>query len=146
MIPTLVLSLTLAAPALKDPPKKATDLTGEWVVESSVYGGRPRPVGKEPQRYVFAADGTWTIYRGERKLYGNRAYRTDPDADPPAITLKYEADLQDGSEALGIFKVDGDVLTLCYSRSGIQSRPAAFASPAGSRLNLLILKRARPKD
>jgi len=146
MIPTLVLALTVAAPALKDRPNKATDLTGEWVVESSVANGRPRPTGKEPQRYVFAADGTWTIYRGERKLYGNRAYRTDPAADPPAITLKYEADLQDGTEAPGIYQVDGDTLTLCYSRSGVPSRPAAFASPAGSRLNLVILKRARPKD
>jgi len=146
MIPTLVLALTVAAPALKDRPNKATDLTGEWVVESSVANGRPRPTGKEPQRYVFAADGTWTIYRGERKLYGNRAYRTDPAADPPAITLKYEADLQDGSEAQGIYRVNGDTLTLCYTRSGNGRPPTAFESLPGSGFSLIILKRARPKD
>jgi uncharacterized protein (TIGR03067 family) len=146
MFQTLALALAVAAPALKDRPDRATDLAGEWVVESSVYNGRPRPGGKEPQRYVFAADGTWTVYRGERKLNGNRAYRNDAAADPPAITLKYEAELQDGVEALGIYQVDGDTLTLCYGRPGLEARPTAFASPAESRLNLIILKRARPRD
>jgi uncharacterized protein (TIGR03067 family) len=146
MIRTLVLALTVAAPALKDRPNKAADLTGEWVVESSVANGRPRPGGKELQRYVFAADGTWTVYRGERKLNGDRAYRVDVAADPPAITLKYEPAEQDGREALGIYKVDGDTLTLCYTRTGSGRRPTAFESAPGSGVNLIILKRAKPRD
>jgi uncharacterized protein (TIGR03067 family) len=146
MFRTFALALVVAAPALKDRPDQATDLAGEWVVESSVYNGRPRPTGKEPQRYVFAADGTWIVYRGERKLDGNRAYRTDAAADPPAITLKYDAAEQDGPEAQGIYKVSGDTLTLCYTRSDSARRPKAFASFPGSRVNLIILKRARPKD
>jgi uncharacterized protein (TIGR03067 family) len=145
MVSTLILSLAIAAPALKDPPKNANDLTGEWVVESSTANGRPRPAGRESQRYFFASDGTWTVFRGERKLSGDRAYRVDVTTDPPNISLKYDAAEQDGPEALGIFKVVGDTLTLCYSRTGGARRPTTFESPEGSGVNLMILKRAKPK-
>lgn len=146
MCPTFLLALAIAAPALKEAPRKGTDLTGEWVVESTVYSGRPRAQQREPQRYVFAADGTWTVYRGERKLSGNRAYRTDPAADPPAIVLKMDAAEQDGPELPGIYKVEGNTLTLCHGPSGSMKRPAEFASPEGSRISLVVLKRARPKE
>src|SRR4051812_22169571 len=130
MTPAVLLSLAVvAAPALKDPPNKAADLTGDWVVESLVYGGRPRPAGKDPQRHVFARDGTWTVYRGERKLNGNRAYRIDAAADPPNITLKFDAAEQDGPESVDIYKVTGNTLTLCYARTGSTRRPTAFESP-----------------
>jgi uncharacterized protein (TIGR03067 family) len=143
----LFAALTLAAPALKERPAKGDGLVGEWVIESSVYNGRPRrqPAG-EPTHYQFAADGTWTTTRGERKTGGIRAYRVDRDADPPAITLKYEPAEQDGREALGIYKVEGDRLTLCYSRAGHTARPTALESTEGSGLNLVILKRVKPKD
>jgi uncharacterized protein (TIGR03067 family) len=141
-----LLALSLAAPALKDPPNKAADLAGEWVAESLVYSGRPRPQGKDPQRHVFARDGTWTVYRGERKLSGDRAYRVDTTTDPPTITLKFDAAEQDGPESVGIFKVVGNTLTLCYGRAGSTRRPTAFESPPGSGINLIILKRAKPKD
>lgn len=143
---SLLLALSVAAPALKDRPNKASDLTGEWVVESQVYNGRPRPVGKDPQRHVFAPDGTWTVTRGERKLSGNRAYRIDASTDPPTITLKYDAAEQDGPESVGIYKVTGNTLTLCYARPGSIRRPTAFESAPGSGINLIILKRAKPKD
>jgi len=141
-----LLAFTLAAPALKDPPNKAADLAGEWVVDSLVYNGRPRPVGKDPQRHVFAPDGTWTVYRGERKLNGNRAYRVYATTDPPSITLKFDAAEQDGPESDGIFKVTGNTLTLCYPQPGGTRRPTAFESAVGSRINLIILKRARPRE
>ena len=80
---------------------------------------------------MFAADGTWTVYRGERKLYGNRAYRTDAAADPPAITLKYDADRQDGSGGPRHLQGGGDALTLCYTRSDIPAgRRRSRPSPA----------------
>jgi uncharacterized protein (TIGR03067 family) len=141
-----LLAMSLAAPALKEPPNKAADLAGEWIAESHVYSGRPRPQGKDPERHVFARDGTWTVYRGERKQPGDRAFRADTTTDPPAITLKFDAAEQDGPESIGIFKVTGNTLTLCYSRAGSTRRPTAFESPPGSGINLIILKRAKPKD
>jgi uncharacterized protein (TIGR03067 family) len=144
---TTLLALTLAAPALKERPSKGDGLVGEWVIESSVTNGRPRKQpGGEPTRYRFEADGTWITLRGERKTGGERAYRIDREANPPAITLKYEPAEQDGREALGIYKVEGDRLTLCYYRPGHTPRPKAFESTEGSGLSLVILKRVKPKD
>jgi uncharacterized protein (TIGR03067 family) len=142
----LIAALTLAAPALKEPPKRANDIVGEWVMESSVYNGRPRTNAAVAMRMVFKADGTWIYYRGERKINGDRAYRVDTTVNPPAITLKYEPAEQFGSEALGIYKVEGDRLTLCYGRGGIETRPTEFASPEGALLNLMVFKRVKPKD
>jgi uncharacterized protein (TIGR03067 family) len=143
---TLLLALALGAPALKDAPKKGADLVGEWVVETSIYGGRPRALAKNPLSYVFDADGTWTFHREGREIGNTRAYRHDPEADPPTIVLKYEPTEQDGAEAFGIYKIDGDTLTLCYGRPGSTIRPTVFASPEGSGINLVVLRRARPKD
>jgi uncharacterized protein (TIGR03067 family) len=126
--------LALGAPALKEPLKKDNDIVGEWVVESSVWNGRPRPYQNRPMRMTFQADGTWVQYRG------------DPTSNPPAITLKYDAPEQFGPEALGIYRVEGDTLTLCYGRSSSETRPTEFASPEGAQLSLMVFKRVKPKD
>lgn len=144
---TLVLSLLVAAPALKDPPaKEPPSVVGEWEMESTTFAGRPRPpVGGAAGslRYVFAADGSWTIYRGERKVGGaDRAYFADPKADPPAIDLKYEPADQDGRVGRGIYKVEGDRLTLCLSR-GDAPRPKGFDSSAEAPTTLYVFKRVK---
>lgn len=150
MTPTLLLgtALSLAAPALKESPKKA-DIVGEWEVESVNAGNpaRPRPKGKGlgPQRYVFTADGKWLLFRGERKVGDDRAYFTNAKADPPTIDLRYEPADQDGRTVLGIYKIEGDRLNLCLSR-GDGTRPAGFESTVDAPATIYILKRAKPKD
>jgi uncharacterized protein (TIGR03067 family) len=150
MTPTLLLgtALLLAAPALKESPKKA-DIVGEWEVESVNSGNpaKPRPKGKGPgpQRYVFTADGKWFLFRGERKVGEDRAFIANPKADPPAIDLRYDPVDQEGRTVLGIYKVEGDKLTLCLSR-GEGTRPAGFESTADVPATIYILKRVKPKD
>lgn len=44
---------------------------------------------------------------------------------------------------LGIYELRGDTLVLCYSIPG-EPRPTEFASKAGTRLQLVTLKRDGP--
>ena len=45
---------------------------------------------------------------------------------------------------IGIYKLDGDQLTLCYNNTGKQ-RPGEFESKPGSSLALTILRRQKAK-
>jgi len=124
------LALALGAPAPKaDPPT----LVGEWVSEKGVIGGDDRAVPAGNLTLTFTADGQVQVREGA-KPPDRATYKADPkkapaeiDIDPPAV--------EKAPAMTGIYKVEGDTLTLCLSRGG--KRPAKFESPAGSDLLLL---------
>jgi uncharacterized protein (TIGR03067 family) len=149
--PSLLAALALAvgAPVPKDPPKSAPSVVGEWVAERSTFAGSDRPLPREPVRYVFAPDGTWALYRGDRKLPGEgRTYAAGPGESPPAIDLFYdEVDADRDPPARrqvvrGIYKVDGDTLTLCLATAG-GDRPKTFESAAGLPSTRWVFKRVK---
>jgi uncharacterized protein (TIGR03067 family) len=137
------LALVVGAPGPKDPPA-APPVVGEWAAERRTFAGTERPVSGEPLRYVFAADGTWAVYRGERKLPGDgHRYTTDPKKDPPEIDLTYlDSTSPDPRVLRGIYKIEGDALTLCYSRPD-KDRPKAFRSTTDEPTTIYIYKRVK---
>ena len=139
---TLILAMTLAAPALKDPPKKDVDIVGEWVLESQTTNGRELK-SAPGRRYNFMADGKWTQTTAKAKATSkiNRAYTIDAMAKPAAIDMKTSASLAQPN-MIGILRIDGDTLTICYAASG-EERPKSFESGEGSGVTVLILKRAK---
>jgi uncharacterized protein (TIGR03067 family) len=143
----LLLALTLGAPALKDPPKKELKIEGDWVVESQITGGRPLKSAIE-RHYIFSGDGKWTMTSSKAKAKNapslSRTYVIDGSTNPASIDMKTSSGLTQPN-MVGIIKVDGDTLTLCYSRSG-EDRPKTFESPEDSSMILIIMKRAKPKD
>ena len=140
----LIAAIALGAPAPKDPPKKVPSVVGLWEMESYTYAGTPRRLGVQPVRYEFTADSKWISYRGERKTI-ERTYSTNPKADPPTIDLNYDPTEQNPPMGRGIFKVDGDTLTICLIRND-EPRPTAFESARGTATFLHVFKRVKPKD
>jgi len=139
-------ALALGAPGLKEAPKD-DKLVGEWLVESIHENGKPRQLGDEPVRYEFTADGKWLIYHGDRKSGGDlRRYAVNPKTDPPSIDL----DPAPGSKKFlplpGIYKIEGDTLTVCNARTSRGVRPTAFESTAESNTAVYVFKRVKPKD
>jgi len=135
-------ALALGAPGLKDPPKRVQSVVGVWVAESFTFAGKPRPPGSRPIRYEFTADGKWYSYRGERKTAMERTYFTNPKADPPQIDLNYDPAEQEAPIGRGIFKVEGDTLTLCFVRNN-GTRPTTFESTGEPPALLYVLKRVK---
>jgi|SRR5262245_7727371 len=143
----LGLVVAVAAPGPKGPPKKdGPSPVGEWVAERITVAGTDHPLGGDPVRYVFAADRGHAIYRGARRLTEKDSwYSADPAGIPPAIDQHAGGRKGEESVALGIYKVEGDTLTLCFSqRRG--DRPKTFESTTEMPAALYVLKRVTAKD
>jgi uncharacterized protein (TIGR03067 family) len=61
---------------------------------------------------------------------------------PRAIDFTYTTGFQKGKTSRGIYKLDGDTLTICRAQRAEKDRPTEFAAPAGSGLILVVWKRA----
>jgi uncharacterized protein (TIGR03067 family) len=132
---------SVAAPALKPPPPNAQPpIVGTWVCDAKTAGGTPEPV--PDLVYEFAADGALRV-RVDGRPAPDQQYRTDTMAQPAQIDW-----LTRGTRVLmpGVFRVDGDRLTVCWNDAGQGRRPAALESPPKTATLLLTFKRVRPKD
>jgi uncharacterized protein (TIGR03067 family) len=144
----LGVAVGVSAPALKLPPKSEPNIVGVWAIESMTMGGKQPPVAAADVRYEFTADGKWVTHlgpggKGAAKALPAREYKVDAKKNPSTIDIT--AGRGPATGMAGIYKLDGDTLTMCLSMTG-GDRPTAFESPDGSRVVLMVLKRVKPKE
>ena len=133
--------LALGAPGSKGPPKKDPPIVGVWACESYVLGGDP--VTDTDVAFEFTAGGRLLSRKADGTALSDSSpspYTTDPAADPARIDWT-----PSGPGVVGIYKVEGDTLTLCFCSTGDGKRPTAFTSPAGSRVLLMTFRRVEKK-
>ena len=97
--------------------------------------------------YEFTADGQWILRRhGVTLKTTPREFKVDAKASPATIDVIYpqRAGAAASRTMLGIYKIEGDTLTLCLSPGGNPERPKSFERKAGVTV-LLKLKRAKKK-
>ena len=136
----LGLALAVAAPAPKAAPKKEPTLVGKWLGETSVQGGQPQ-APMDGEVVTFAADGSVAIQSGKAKEVVGTTYTSDAKKSPAEFELVMPGAPPGMKPCLGIYKIDGDTLTLCFNVEG--ERPTKFESPAGSKAMLVTLKRVK---
>jgi uncharacterized protein (TIGR03067 family) len=144
MTPVLIaLSVAVAAPAPKEADKKdPPSLVGEWAAETAVVGGK-REDPPPGTTWAFTADGKSVLKVGAQAAGGlDATYKADRKADPATVDISAGPK---GTPMKGIYRVEGDTLTLCLTQEG-DDRPKAFESPAASKAILITLKRVKPKD
>ena len=97
-------------------------LQGEWQV---VRIERPdSPVNSDELvrvRYIFDKDCA-TLMEGEQKVWEG-VFRPDPMEEPKAIDFTGTVDPHKGEKAFGIYRVEGDALTICVGKA----RPTEFS-------------------
>jgi uncharacterized protein (TIGR03067 family) len=134
-------ALVVSAPALKDPPRNPRDIVGEWVVESVTVRGQERPSSN--LNYIFTKDGKWIIHRDDKETPNvNRVYKCNPRAFPPTLELIASSNGGAAGPREGIYKLDGDKLTMCVAASG-NARPEKFESTADNGQTIYVLKRKK---
>jgi uncharacterized protein (TIGR03067 family) len=136
------LALSVAAPATKDGKKDPPSLIGVWVAETGTTSGEERAIAAGSMTIEFTTDGKVSIQEGPKRS-GLLDCRTDPKRSPAEIDFIAPPRAK-SLNMVGIYKVEGDTLTLCLSPGG--KRPTGFESVAGSDVMLLTLKRPKPKD
>ena len=116
-------------------------ITGVWACVEATNNGQKIPDEKASQlRLTLTATGFKTQL-GDQVLFDS-TYTLDTSQSPVQIEMiGAEGDLK-GKPALGIVKLEGGVLTLCYVLPGLGERPTAFESQPGSKATLTIWRRA----
>ena len=114
----------------------APNLDGEWHTVSAVVGGRPVPA---QQLAVM-----------NLQIVGNRMIPAGSPTDVATYTIDdthqpawFDTSDAQGVTNLGIYKLEGDRLTLCAAWP-TDGRPVTFGSPAGSRVVLAVMQRVSP--
>jgi uncharacterized protein (TIGR03067 family) len=144
MIPSLLAGLTLVigAPGAKERSSKdVASVEGVWVVEKGVVSGNEDAIRAGSVTFEFA-EGKVRVREGSKQP-DPADYTVDQTKTPAEIDITPPPSVKDLTMC-GIYKVDGDALTLCLNRAG--KRPSTFESPSGSDVLLLTLKRAKVKD
>jgi RNA polymerase sigma factor (sigma-70 family) len=132
----ILLGGTRWALADKEAAKDEEKILGTWDLVSIMEGGQKAPPEAiKEAKVTFAADGKMTVQQGLREQ--EFTYKLDPARTPKEFSGTNAKD----RTVLGIYKLDEDTLTACYSRTG--DRPTEFASPEGTTIVLEVLKREK---
>ncbi len=119
-------------PAPRVPPRDPPSVVGKWAVERMTVYGDDSLAGNQDFAYTFTADGAWVI----RNEWAAKGVYTI--GQPGVIDLRTAT----GRTMAGIFRIDGDTLTLCLGEVG-DDRPTKFIS--GPRLSLFVFRRVPRK-
>jgi uncharacterized protein (TIGR03067 family) len=140
------LALTVAAPAPKETPKKeAPGIIGSWSLEKAELGGMALPpagaAAMGELSLKFNEDGTVVATKGGKAEPENTRYTHDAKKSPPEIDITEGRGGGKDMIIKGIYKIEGETLTLCMSPLG--ERPTKFESPAGAQIIMMTFKRIK---
>lgn len=144
LVGLLFVPVAEAAPRIKDKSPPAPSIVGEWVRVGHTKAGTPVAPDHEPHHQLFKADGGWEYTYGPRqKSPAGMTYATDPKQSPPAIDISQNSGIPPNWR--GVYKVEGDTLTLCLVTGG-GDRPKNFESSADRPTTVWVFKRVKAKE
>jgi RNA polymerase sigma factor (sigma-70 family) len=125
-----------ADPAADDRAK----LQGTWVAVSGEREGVRFDGEKDRGGSTITIKGDQVIFEPSREK-GPITFELDPTRDPKLMTMTAQEGPDKGRGIPWIYEVEGDRLKLCWDTKDGKKVPKEFASPPGSGLMLLVLKR-----
>jgi RNA polymerase sigma-70 factor (ECF subfamily) len=142
----LAVGLALGAdgPGADEAAKDLEQFQGTWTLDSmEVNGVKIAAEAMKKQGHAI----TLTVREDKVTLESKRGdvtgtIKLDPAKKPKAYDSKGTDPDGKTHEAVGIYKIEGDVLTVCYVVTG-KDRPTEFEAGAGSEAVLQVFKRAK---
>ena len=139
------LAVVLAASCLQSP-EAATDLKAELAKHEGVWRSVSfRREGKETdpaavRSITREADRGRVVWRRDGKSFSASTIVLDPDADPKTIDIRADGGPGRDKVVRGIYKLEGDRLTLCTADPD-EPRPDHFRADPGDRWTLMVFRR-----
>jgi uncharacterized protein (TIGR03067 family) len=137
---TLMVCFTIRGEGVSNDLEK---LAGVWNCISATNDGKP--VAEETVKKLHLTvtkEGRYKTELGTQVLFDSNC-KVDPAKYPRNIDVIGTEGANKGKAAQGIYKLDGDTLTICYTMPG-KERPKAFESQTGSGATLVVWKRGKP--
>jgi uncharacterized protein (TIGR03067 family) len=117
------------------------ELTGTWQSVTYALGGKQASADDIRRiSLVFDREGKTQALR-DGKVFIASTTQIDPTADPATIDITFSSGEVKGGTALGIYKIEDGVLTICRADPG-QARPAVFSSDPGNGWTLMSYRKA----
>ncbi len=135
---SFAVALTLVQARSGDPKAAALEkLQGRWSLVAPVtFDGQPQDV--PPGTEILIEGDRLTVSLNDRKtIFAPFTIEIDPSKSPATIDLVTSG----GARALGIYRLDGDTLTMCNSSAADRPRPEGFRSDPGRKEGLMTYRR-----
>jgi uncharacterized protein (TIGR03067 family) len=112
---------------------------GTWIATSSTFDGQRAPdeIARSIQRIVTENHVVWERHG---KRFAGTTIELNPTHDPKNIDVIPDGGRNRGEHILGIYKLDGERLTICMAVAG-QPRPKEFTAHKGSGWTLQTFER-----
>jgi uncharacterized protein (TIGR03067 family) len=137
----LAAALLAAAPPTKDENKKDLDrMQGDWAADRFTRDGTALEDDDAQSFFRTVKGDRYTTFRFNRRA-GSGKFTLDATRSPRQIDLLPDPPFK-GKPIPGIYKIEGDKLTICYAAPG-GKRPEAFASKEGSGITLMVWLREK---
>jgi uncharacterized protein (TIGR03067 family) len=143
----VVLTAPVSLIAADDDVRKELDaLKGTWKTVSAEAGGNPFPKAGIPRfTWIITDDGKTTarLPQGDFPVI----LTVDPNKDPKCLMNLHQSGNDKGKRQYGIYKLDGDKLTICVTPPGAdeESRPKEFTTKDTPNV-LIVLERLKEEQ
>jgi uncharacterized protein (TIGR03067 family) len=114
-------------------------MQGSWKVTASQVNGGKIPLEAFKKVVVVIKDNR-IFFKDNGTTYDEIEFDLDLATKPREIDFLYTAGLKKGVLERGIYKLDGDQLTICMAQQK-QKRPAEFVSQKGTGQQMFVFKR-----
>jgi len=112
---------------------------GTWSVTSSIYDGQP--ASDEVIRSIHRiVTGDHVVWERDGKRFAGTRIELDPAREPRSIDVIPDGGRNRGERVLGIYKLEGDRLTICMAAPD-RPRPKEFRADKGSGCTLRTFSR-----
>ena len=145
MLTILALSIALVADAPKPvAPDKAAlaKLQGKWRLTAVAHGGKSVPAKELVNQTVEIKDIRTTARDGDDVKDETKIVALEAKGKPSAIDFEMTSGDDKGKTLAGIWKLDGDKLTICVPEPG-KTRPKAFEGKEGTGHTLLVFEKMK---